>query len=220
VAGVGVTKEQGNILFTKFGYWTWEQENKNGTKGEGRDAYYRSKMKITFTPNPKTVNSNEISFVQIMKTVTTATGKNADVRPLCVGRMTAKYWNVDHVENMKFGWYLYDNNGIDSDYGNNGKTTPLVPAVLKDTAGWNQPGLTWEYQTFAIAKNGQGGQVLSGLSWGFTVDGKLVVTSTPPKLVTNFQDFKDAVKKWNDQAGGKVKNHKDQVLFGDFTFPN
>jgi hypothetical protein len=219
-AGVGVAKP-GNILITKFGYWTWNQISTSGTVA---DPDYESNMTITFTPNPKTVKSNDISFIQLWKLTFTANGKNANPHALGIGRMTANNWIVDRLKDRELGWYGYrnppDGPGANITPGDSTKD-PVVPAELRDTPNWDARSVTFEFQTFAIAKDGNGGKVLSGLSWGFTVDNKLKVTNTAPAIVTDYQDFKDAVKKWNEQAGGpkNARNADGQIPFGNFTYP-
>ena len=137
--------------------------------------------------------------------------------------MTVTGWTIYQALGLKDGFYLYDNGAVDKRYGQNGNSTikPPRPAVLIDVPFGERGSVKFEFQIFVIAKNGNGGKVLTGLSWAFVVDRFGRVTNTPPELVTNYQDFKDATQKWNEQAAGPAgkKNAKDQVPFDPFTFP-
>jgi hypothetical protein len=98
---------------------------------------------------------------------------------------------------------------------------PVKPAEFSDTPSWGKRIDELEFETFAIAKNGTGGEVLGGIKWGVQVDDKLKVTPLKVEPVRDYQDFKDAVAAWNKQAEGPMdkRNHPDQELLGPFTYP-
>jgi hypothetical protein len=94
------------------------------------------------------------------------------------------------------GWYGCQNPPAppESDIVSRGDATkqPVQPATFWDGPGWKFGGLTWKFDLFAIAKNGNGGQVLGGLQWGFTVSDNYIVKNTPPSAVTDYTDLTNA----------------------------
>lgn len=231
---------QGNI----YGDWQIKQNNEFG-----RTAPYHSHVKITFSPRKIYVSSGEIAYVQIVRVLNkdrkAITGEGSDKVDK---RLTKSGWAVDR-QARKFGWYGYNDNGKPS-----GKTaggvkdavviTPVTPgcapdnyrkAVLEDVPsdvtlgkGGRLYSVTWEFQTYAIAKTGRDkGRVYGGISWGFTVDSLGLMTSSKRAFIDiPTLDFRDAIAAWDAQANDpNVKNrtNPNQVPLGTvisrFPFP-
>lgn len=180
-------------------------------------------MKIYFTPDPTTTKADTIAFVQIAK-VTYTDSKKPFLFPNETSRVTADGWSIDRRAGNRLGWYGYGNppEGPSSTIiPGNAKSRPVTPAFMKDFVNSSKCPTNWRFQTFVIAKNGNGGEVLSGLSWGFDVDKDGMLTEIQPELVKKYKDFEDAIKMWNKQASGPIeeRNAKDQIPFDGFTLP-
>jgi hypothetical protein len=108
-----------------------------------------------------------------------------------------------------------------------GSSPKLQNAVLEDIPGDydpenpNKPGLrdvVCRFQTYAVAKAGPDkGKIYGGISWGFQVDVDGNVTSLPRKFIATPTDvFKQAVKRWDEQAVGPIerRNSDKQMPLG------
>jgi hypothetical protein len=182
---------------------------------------YSSDIKVTFSPNAKKVNSSEIAFVQNVRVIDKKTNKSVDPRDNFKNRKTKDEYTIDRLDDKKFGWYGYNNDGTTGSTISPGSApTPLKDAVLTDKPQWNIPDTSWDFETSAIAKSGtDAGKVYGAVTWGFAVDKDNKLSSHPvAETVKPSTQFDDAVKAWNDQAAGPEakRNHKDQQALGPF----
>ncbi len=159
---------------------------------------YSHRIKLTFAPDPKTVNASEIAFVQAVY----VTGDPG--------------WAIDSVTQR--GYVGYDEDGKPYKAERPGglgaryvvepgsSPTPLKNAVTRDWPGWNVPNTSWSFNTAAVAKRGTDlGLVYGTVTWGFEVDGDNKID--PHKAAFHDvpgQAWKGAVAKWNAQAAGPV----------------
>jgi hypothetical protein len=201
-----------------FGSFDFMQENFHApTPGDT----YASDVKITFNPAKKTVQSDEIAFVQNVRILDEG-GKSFDPRDNFKNRKTKDEWTIDRLDNRKSGFYGYNNDGKPSGTVTPGKSpSPWKAAEMTDRPSFNKPNTRWEFETEAISKSGsQAGQIYAGLTWGFRVNDKNQLTSIPAKQLNKATaEFHDAVDAWNKQAEGPEakRNHKDQEKLGPFT---
>ncbi len=173
---------------------------------------YTSPITITFTPNPALCKSIQISYVQTVRIVTTGTTTSRDVIAGHAGRLTASQQAVDRIPGRSSGWYGFNNDGTTAANVTSGSSpTPLANAVLRDQPSWDQPNLTWEFETSVIAKQGaDAGLVYSVIHWGFSVDASLHLTALPVREDDRpTHDFEEAVAAWNRQAAGPAATRSD-----------
>lgn len=206
-----------------FGLWRVEQTIADGsvTKAGAGAGRYKSVVAITFAPEAKTVECKEIAFVQALQILNKAK-KNPDPRVFTQNRMTKTGWAVDRLNHRKYGWYGYNNKGKPTGTVKPGSAPkPLTNAWMHDTPGWNQPSVTWNFETCAICKSGtQANQIYGALTWGFSADVKNKLTKhRPMEFARPSTEFTAAAKQWNIQAAGPVakRNAKNQVPLGPFT---
>lgn len=193
-----------------FGKWQIDQTVTNGTvhPGGAGNARYSSNVTIKYSPDRATVNCKEIAFVQAVRLID-AKGVSADTRANFQARMTKTGWTVDRLDQRKYGWYGYNNNGKPSGTIQPGSSPkPLTDARLSDTPGWNVPNLQWDFETCAICKTGtQNNLIYGSLTWGFDVDAANKLTKhRPVEYKRPTAEFLQAVVKWNVQATGPAAN--------------
>jgi Domain of unknown function (DUF4157) len=213
-----------------FGTWDVEQVPMQPAAAGGE---YHNRIKVQFDPDPKTVDSPEIAFVQATNIQNSASG--AWALPATSPQSThvsARGWSVDSV--TKRGWVGYDDAG--NPYSAlrpaglpatpivtpGSSPTPHKSAVTHDWPGWNQPNLTWLFSTAAIAKRGaDAGQVYGTVTWGFSVDGANHIDTMPVQLSNQpGPAWKSAVGAWNKQATGPAAGRAapDQQALPEFKF--
>lgn len=160
--------EAKKINGNKYGDWQIAQEVPTGNLV---DPYY-CHVQIRFSPNPATVSSDEIAFVQIVRVIDTRTSRPRDkLIAQYTPRMTKEGWAVDVGNNRRLGWFGYDSRGrpLPPELGTakeveilrvspgDSLATPPKAAVLEDVPG--DPGtppavnVKWEFQTFAVSKS-------------------------------------------------------------------
>jgi Domain of unknown function (DUF4157) len=185
-------------------------------------GFYKSDATITFTPNEKTVHADEIAFVQTVRVVDQK-GDDARPKPSNAARATADHTSVDSV--TQHGWYGY-REGKPASYTPKGRKSPVPitepgrcpppkAAIMRDTPEGVALNIVESFEAAAVAKSGaDAGKIYGAVTWGFDADGSGHLTAHPPALKGGgvSSSFKDAVKKWNDQAAGKasMKEHPDQ----------
>jgi RHS repeat-associated protein len=188
-------------------------------RGDDPRAEYRVTRKLSFTPNPDfNGDVNNIGFIQLMKATYTDgqnKGKDSEDRVPFHLRKIEGGWAVDRQYPAKSGWW-----GAVSHTGGS--------AFFTDRPRSFHRPVKWEFQVFAIARTnkqgksnprGDSGMVLSGIKWGFNVDGAgNVTTITGLERVTEFRTFERAINAWNKQADlriGEGKNASGQIRFGN-----
>jgi hypothetical protein len=213
----GVLLQRDKIPGNKFGSWDFTQVNTNGAN---KNASYASEVNIKFAPEASNVDASEIAFVQNVRTLDSANKPDED-RDNFKNRMTDEGFTIDRVDDRKFGYYGYNNDGTSAGNTSPGSSpNPLKPATLYDKPSWNHPNTKWDFEAAVTAKAGaDAGTIYGALSWGFDVDKDNKVTSHAPKhLDKQSGSFDKAVTKWNEQAKGDEhkRNHKDQLELGPF----
>ncbi len=206
-----------------FGLWRFQQTVTDGTvtpKGAG-NAKYESDVEITFSPETKTVECDQIAFVQTVRLMDKATMTSPEPRANFQNRMTKTGWTVDRLDRRKYGWYGFNNNGKPSTTVRPGSSPkPRADAWMSDTPGWNRPDMIWDFEACAICKRGtQANQIYGSLTWGFDVDAKNKLTKhRPMEFARPSAEFMTAAKQWNVQAAGPKgkRNAPDQVRLGPF----
>jgi hypothetical protein len=170
-----------------------------GRKNYGYD------MKITFTPDMTACQADEIAFIQRVRLVETATGKNKDWDKTNRDRATDRQSSIDRIPGKEQGWY-----GLANDLTDQGnlqtwtRTGPEVTAWMTDRPSARIPSTTWEFETAAVSRSGPDvGTVYAVVTWGFTVDENLKVSGLPNQIFNKpTKDFNAAVAAWNKQAAG------------------
>ena len=235
--GAGITPSQSEptlrrvpIGSNSFGSWDVEQVPMQPTAAGGE---YHNRIKIQFDPDPKTVDSPEIAFIQAASVQNTASGAWAVPASMPQsGRVSSSGWSVDSV--TKRGWIGYDNAG--SPYSAprpaglsaapivtpGSSPTPLKSAVTHDWPGWVTPNLSWTFSTAAVAKRGADeGMVYGTVTWGFVVDGANHIDTLPVTLhAAPGPAWKSAAAAWDKQAKGPAASRAapDQKTLPDFKF--
>jgi len=207
-----------------FGVWSITQDNKVTEQGKAK-AYHPNTW-IEFEAFHDKVSSSSLTFIQIAH-ATDKDGKAFFSTQKMSYRRTKDDWAIDQKDDFKYGWYLYLNSGeTDPDSGYNGNSTfkeANVPALMFDMPIWptiGDPKVTYEFQVFLVDKDNNGGKVLSGLSWGFSVNDKGSITSSKNELIDNYDELKACVDAWNKQSDSLVLyNHVKQVKFKDLKYP-
>jgi hypothetical protein len=170
----------------------------------GRHNYGYS-MKIEFTPDMTACKADTIAFIQRVRLVETATGKNKDWDKTNRERATERQSSIDRIPGKEQGWY-----GVANDLSDQGnlqtwtRTGPEVNASMTDRPSARMPNTTWEFETAAVSRSGPDeGTVYAVVNWGFTVDEDLKVTGLPNQTFNKpTKDFDAAVAAWNKQAAG------------------
>lgn len=214
----GVMLQREAIAGNKFGNWDFTQVNTNGANSS---SAYASEVNIKFKPEAATVDATEIAFVQNFQLLDSG-GKSADTRDNFKNRMTDEGAAIDRIDDRKYGYYGYNNDGSPSGTTTPGTTAtkPPMPATLYDRPSYNQPNTKWNFETAVTAKAGtDAGTIYGAVQWGFDVDKDNKLTSHKAKhLDKQTAGFDKAVAKWNEQAKGdeSKRNRKDQVELGPF----
>ena len=201
----------------KRGTWSISQNNSDGADSSSE---YQSVVEIKFDPDPKQVTCDELAFVQNVRLIDTS-GKSVAARPNFKNRVTAKGWTIDRLDQNKYGWYAYNNDGSPGGNVTPGKSPkPKKPAELRDKPGWSVPNVVFDFETCAICKGGvDASKVYGCYTWGFDVDGSNKLTSRARTALDGpSAEFTDAVAKWNAQAAGDAakRNDPDQQPLGPF----
>ena len=202
-----------------MGSFNVEQTNNDGANSS---SGYNSDIKVGFSPDEKLVNSSEIAFVQNVRVVDADTKESVDPRDNFQNRKTDDEYTIDRLDNRKYGWYGYNNDGLASATISPGSApTPKKDAILTDRPQWSRPNTSFDFETAAIDKSGeQGNKVYGSVTWGFSVDKENKLSSHPvEETLTPSSEFNEAVEAWNEQAEGPEdkRNHPDQEKLGPFT---
>lgn len=179
-------------------------------------------IKILFTP-AKSVASDAISFVQVMKT---EKGGAPFLFPNEKPRATdAKDgdagWAVDRLAGNKNADYQIGNDGKEvpgwGQIGHRKSDSDVRDATLEDGVRLTrEAGQTQKVQATSFALDKTNGKYLGGVAWGYDVDAKGKVTKAP-EAIQSMGDpggiQKRALERWNEQAKNPDKaqrNHDDQ----------
>jgi RHS repeat-associated protein len=193
---------------------------------------YNYRIDLNFTPNANFGGTlTDIKIIQIIKKTYTTGNEGGDAVTFASfqARKGPGNWYVDRLPGRESGWYGQKNKNQGGGYNTSEIKYKGNSVVYYDKPGSNSvlsndQGVEWEFQTFAIERKGNGGQVLGGVKWGFTVDTEgHVISSAKLRQVTSLGDFRGAINAWNDQADlddVSQKARSTQVKFGTFTaFP-
>jgi hypothetical protein len=179
--------------------------------------FYRCAMTIIFHPTRDRVKATTIAFVQIVKVTNMTYGAREKAR------VTDGGWSVDRLEGKKYGWYGLEDSGKwdPREVSPGSSPMPYKDAELIDVPGSKTCPAKWYYETFAIAKDGDGGTVLGGLEWGFDANNMGKLQSHPVKFIPKqTPEFLAAITAWNAQAKGPKEKQNtpkgDQVQLGPF----
>ena len=113
-------------------------DGKNGSK-------YTLEVDLYFEPDPDLVGADEISWIQTVRTIDTATLISNEPGTPDRARTTDKQWMVDRMEKKKYGWY-----GIHNDTTANAnvhpwlRSAPTEAAHLWDQPGWTETEMVWD----------------------------------------------------------------------------
>ncbi len=201
-----------------YGGWEFGQTNNSGSSSGDT---YSSDVEISFVPNPDTVDSTEIAFIQDVKVANTG-GASIDPRENFQNRLTGEGRTVDRLDNKKYAYYGYNNDGTTGSTMSPGSApTPFKKATLKDKPSWSVPNSKWTFETVAVAKSGvQANTQYGALTWGFDVDANNKLSSHPIRTSdSGSASFQQSVDAWNDQATGPAdeRNHPAQETVGPLT---
>jgi hypothetical protein len=183
---------------------------------------YSFEINIAFTPNPKVVTCDEISFVQTSRVVQPGTNTNKEYMEPQNSRRNANNEAVDRIKTRKQGWYGYNNDGTHASTITPGKssTTPVIAAKFYDKPSDAMTNVSFNFETAVIAKSGsQANLVYSVIKWGFDVDAAGAVTAHTVTVEDRVSaGFGTAVDAWNKQAAGPAadRNAPDQVALPTF----
>jgi hypothetical protein len=188
----------------------------------GKDVWKTCGIDITvlFTPN-KTVVSDRISFVQIMKV-------DAGGAPLLFPNEKPRAtdaqdgdagWAVDRLAGNKYADYQIGNDGrAVPGWGQIGhRNSDVRDATLED--GVRLPraaGQTFKVEATSFALDKTNEVYLGGVSWGYEVDAKGKLTRAPAAIQSMGDPAgiqKRALERWNEQAVNPdrtKRNHDDQ----------
>ncbi len=178
---------------------------KDGVKtGPGRQNY-EYPVRISFLPDEDACDADSISFIQRVRLVDTATGRNKDPDVENQRRATGRQSSIDRIPGKAQGWYgmeddLSDQTNLKTWTRGGGRPT----ASMTDTPSGPLPNTTWEFETAVVSRTGpDAGTVYAVVTWGFTVDENLKVTGMPNLMFNKpTSDFSAAVAGWNKQAAG------------------
>jgi hypothetical protein len=205
----------GNFVFAKY-------DAIDGDPGKDTRKTCGIDIKILFTP-AKTVVSDQISFVQIMKA---DKGGSPLLFPNEKPRATEAKdgeagWAVDRLAGNKNADYQIGNDGKEvpgwGQIGHRKSDADVRDATLED--GVRLPrdaGQTFKIQATSFALDKTHGTYLGGVAWGYDVDGKGKMTKAPEAIQSMGDPAgiqKRALERWNEQAKNPDKaqrNHDDQ----------
>jgi hypothetical protein len=201
----------------KKGTWSITQNSTDGSAS----TPYRSAVRLTFSPDPAQVNCSEIAFVQGVRHVDSSTSASVNPIPTYQSRMTSAGWTLDRINQRKYGWYGYNNDGTPSGLVTPGSSpSPLTNAVLRDTPTNSIPNSSLSFETCAICRTGtDSGTIYGCYTWGFDVDSSYHVTDhASAEQASPSADFNEVVSSWNAQAAGPAarRNAPDQQPLGPF----
>jgi hypothetical protein len=211
-----LTSNGGEFVMTGYNAYDGDP-GKDTTKDVGVD------LTITFTP-AKALRSDEITFVQIMKTVKGSAPylfPNEKPRATTAAQGDAG-WAVDQTAAHKHADYQMDNAGKEEpDFGQFGyrkSDTDARDAVLQDTMRLpRDAGKTFKVQATSFALDKTNSKYLGGVSWGIDVNAKGVVTKKAAAIQSKGAPAgiqKAALRQWNAQAKNKdvsKRNDPNQV---------
>jgi hypothetical protein len=215
-AGLAAGAVAGALGRAKSKKWALTQTNTDGSAGSN----YASDVAIKYNPDAGQDNCDEIAFVQNVRVID-ATGASQDPRSNFKNRITSSGWTIDRLEQKKYGWYGYNNDGRPSGTVTPGKSPkPVVAAEMTDKPQWNVPNLTFDFETCAVCKNGTDRSKVYGcLTWGFDVDSANKLKShSQNETAAPSAEFSEAIKQWNAQAAGPAgkRNDPNQQPLGSF----
>jgi RHS repeat-associated protein len=224
-------------LTNEFG--SWKVENWHAEAGSGYDPATNTfnsnptvLLKMNFIPADNTFNN--IVFIQVVKeTITDPTKDNADTgvnvvtarQPYYYYRL-ANGWRVDVKRDSPQGWYGY--HARQYTLVTPGRS-PTQPAKITDGPNTTSPNRKYQFITFAVnrdvqnGRQGQDGEALSAVSWGFTIDGQgnVVNQQQPEHVWEGLSLLEFAIDRWNYQSGLKNNLYRNtkgiQIPFGNVT---
>ena len=194
------------------------------TSGKKSATDYKVPIELTFKPDPAAVAADEITWIQSVRTVDTATGANNEPRPEFAARATPTNWMLDRLEGRKHGWYGFaDDDTVQNNVRPWRSSAPKQAAWMYDAPGWNEPDMRWEFEAAAVCRKGAAdtatrkgdkpGFVYAVVTWGFDVGPHGEVKTHKIKVFNKpTGDFTAAVALWNSQARNElaVMNSPDQ----------
>jgi len=194
--------------------WSISQTNKDGTP-------YESDVSLTFNPDKDTMNCSEIAFVQAVKFMDAGTRTSVETIPNLLNRRTTAGWTLDRIDQRRYGWYGYNNNGRPSGTVTPGSSpTPLRSATMGDTPRDSTSNAIMQFETCAICRAGTDvNKVYSCYHWGFSADASNHLESLPnSEAAAPSAEFAESVRQWNVQAAGPAatRNDPNQAPLGPF----
>lgn len=192
----------GDFVMTKYDAYDGDPGN-DTAKNCGID------LKITFTP-AKTLRSEKISFVQIMKAERGGSPLLfANEKPRATTAAQGdEGWAVDRVANQKNADYQIDNSGAEvPDWGQIGhrrSDADYRDATLIDEVRLpRSAGQTFKVQATSFTLDKTNSKYLGGVAWGYDVDAKGKVTkknAVRQSIGAPSGIQKSALEQWNAQA--------------------
>lgn len=202
VPRVALTSDSGEFVMTRYIAY-------DGDPGKDTNKDCGVDLTITFTP-AKAVRSDQITFVQIMKT---EKGGAAYLFPNEKPRATTAAqgdagWAVDQTPAHKNADYQMDNAGKEEpdfgQFGHRKSDVDVRDAVLMDIMRLpRDAGKTFKVQATSFALDKTSSKYLGGVSWGIDVDAKGVVTKKAAAIQSKGSPAgiqKSALEQWNAQA--------------------
>ncbi len=183
---------------------------------------------ITFTP-AKTLRSDKISFVQIMKAERGGSPllfANETPRATTAAQGDAG-WAVDRVANQKNADYQIGNNGAEvpgwGQVGHRKSDTDVRDATLIDKVRLpRSAGQTFQVQATSFALDKTNSKYLGGMAWGYDVDAKGKVTkknAVRKSIGAPSGIQKSALEQWNVQAKDADVNKRNDPNQVEITVP-
>jgi hypothetical protein len=213
LVGQGVTKEH-----AKSGRGFGKASAKYGKimSGKKNATDYSVEISLDFKPDPAAVAADEITWIQTVRTVDTATGALNEPRPEFSSRATPSSWMLDRMEGRTHGWYGFAD---DASAQNNvrpwRRAAPKTSAWMWDQPAWDVPNMTWEFEAAAVCRTGSAdtamrkgdkpGFVYAVVTWGFDTGAHGEVKTHKIKVWNKPTDeFGEAVGLWNAQARNEL----------------